>query len=55
MSPFIGTLAFDHAEQLTAVRLGVLAGSLASGVMGYVTLRWLAGYRNAPVADASRA
>ena len=48
MSLFIGTLAFDQAEQLTAVRLGVLAGSLVSGVMGYVTLRWLAGFRNTP-------
>jgi NhaA family Na+:H+ antiporter len=39
MSLFIGTLAFDGDEMLNAVRLGVLMGSLASGVLGYVMLR----------------
>lgn len=39
MSLFIGTLAFDGDETLNAVRLGVLMGSLASGVLGYVMLR----------------
>ncbi len=40
MSLFIGTLAFDGDETLNAVRLGVLMGSLASGVLGYVVLRF---------------
>lgn len=39
MSLFIGTLAFEGDEMLNAVRLGVLMGSLASGVLGYVLLR----------------
>ena len=40
MSLFIGTLAFEGDETLNAVRLGVLMGSIASGVMGYVLLRY---------------
>jgi NhaA family Na+:H+ antiporter len=39
MSLFIGTLAFAGAEQATAVRLGVIAGSLLAGVSGYLVLR----------------
>lgn len=39
MSLFIGTLAFPGIEQQTAVRLGVLSGSLASGIIGYLVLR----------------
>jgi NhaA family Na+:H+ antiporter len=40
MSLFIGSLAFgDDAGYATAVRLGVLGGSLASGVVGYFLLR----------------
>lgn len=39
MSLFIGTLAFDGDEMLNAVRLGVLMGSIASGVLGYTLLR----------------
>ena len=34
MSLFIGTLAFSDVEHQNAVRLGVLAGSLLSGVLG---------------------
>jgi len=40
MSLFIGGLAFDSAEQLTMVKLGVLAGSTLSGLAGYGVLRW---------------
>lgn len=40
MSLFIGTLAFDNEETLNAVRLGVLMGSIASGVLGFVLLRF---------------
>jgi Na+:H+ antiporter, NhaA family len=39
MSLFIGTLAFDNTEQFNQVRLGVLLGSVLSGVTGYVMLR----------------
>lgn len=39
MSLFIGTLAFQDADTLNAVRLGVLMGSVASGVVGYTALR----------------
>lgn len=39
MSLFIGTLAFEGDALLNAVRLGVLMGSIASGVLGYVLLR----------------
>lgn len=40
MSLFIGTLAFDSTEHQTAVRLGVIAGSLLSGITGYLLLRF---------------
>ena len=39
MSLFIGGLAFDTSQQLNAVRLGVLAGSLVSGTLGFLLLR----------------
>lgn len=41
MSLFIGGLAFDHAATMNTVRAGVLAGSLLSGICGYLILRWL--------------
>jgi Na+:H+ antiporter, NhaA family len=39
MSLFIGALAFDDAVRETQVRLGVLAGSLLSALVGYLALR----------------
>ena len=39
MSLFIGTLAFEDVAHQTAVRLGVLVGSLLSGLFGYLILR----------------
>jgi NhaA family Na+:H+ antiporter len=39
MSLFIGTLAFEDSAFGTAVRIGVLGGSVLSAVMGYVVLR----------------
>jgi len=39
MSLFIGTLAFDDPDIINQVRLGVLMGSFASGVLGYTVLR----------------
>ncbi len=41
MSLFIGTLAFEPASYAAPVRLGVLAGSALSGIVGYVVLRML--------------
>ena len=38
MSLFIGELAFETREQATAVRSGVIAGSVLSAVFGYVLL-----------------
>lgn len=40
MSLFIGTLAFSAPEHAAAVRVGVLAGSTASAVLGYLILRY---------------
>jgi len=39
MSLFIGELAFDDDRLQILVRLGVITGSLASGILGYSTLR----------------
>ena len=38
MSLFIGTLAFGDEAHTSAVRLGVIAGSLLSTVIGYTVL-----------------
>lgn len=51
MSLFIGTLAFDGIEQASAVRIGVLSGSLVCGVLGYLVMRWSPPPRQAPAAD----
>jgi NhaA family Na+:H+ antiporter len=40
MSLFIGTLAFSSPEHAAAVRIGVLAGSTASALLGYAILRY---------------
>jgi NhaA family Na+:H+ antiporter len=42
MSLFIGSLAFPDPAQATAVRLGVLGGSLLSAVLGFIILRFIA-------------
>ncbi len=39
MSLFIGTLAFTDPSLTTGVRLGVLSGSILSGVLGFIILR----------------
>ncbi len=39
MSLFIGSLAFNAASQIEAVKLGVIVGSVASGLLGFVILR----------------
>jgi NhaA family Na+:H+ antiporter len=38
MSLFIGSLSFADAELMNQVRLGVLSGSIISGVLGYAAL-----------------
>lgn len=38
MSLFIGSLAFSSPETMNTVRLGVMAGSLMSGIVGYLVL-----------------
>jgi NhaA family Na+:H+ antiporter len=43
MSLFIGMLAFDDPAHAARLRLGVLAGSLASAVVGYLLLRATSG------------
>jgi len=40
MSLFIGSLAFDNRELMAQLRLGVLAGSITSAVLGYLLLRF---------------
>ncbi|MXZ22012.1 MAG: Na+/H+ antiporter NhaA [Caldilineaceae bacterium SB0665_bin_25] len=54
MSLFIGTLAFDDPANQSAVRIGVLSGSLLSGLVGYVTLRWLTGRAHATLSREPR-
>ncbi|MGD9742398.1 MAG: Na+/H+ antiporter NhaA [Dongiaceae bacterium] len=39
MSLFIGMLAWDEADQAAPLRLGVLLGSLLSGIVGYLILK----------------
>ncbi|MDA5192415.1 Na+/H+ antiporter NhaA [Govanella unica] len=43
MSLFIGGLAYTSLEAANEVRLGVLVGSIVSGVSGYLVLRMLSG------------
>ena len=43
MSLFIGSLAFEGPEYFTPLRLGVIAGSMVSGVTGYLLLRFASG------------
>ena len=40
MSLFIGALAFDDPYLVDEAKIGTLAGSLASGLLGYAVLRW---------------
>jgi NhaA family Na+:H+ antiporter len=56
MSLFIGALAFpQHAELVDEAKLGVLAGSLGSALLGYAVLR-CAGRKSSPArAGGSRA
>ena len=51
MSLFIGGLAFDDVEHVSAVKLGVLLGSILSGGLGYGILRYAISRRGLPAAD----
>lgn len=46
MSLFIGTLAFNTPAQIDAVRLGVIAGSVVSTILGLAIL-WLGSRKSA--------
>lgn len=49
MSLFIGGLAFDDPASANAIRLGILLGSLASALLGYVVLKRACGRVERPV------
>lgn len=53
MSLFIGSLAFDAPERMNEVRLGVLMGSIVSGVVGYSVLMAAGARRAARAAPAA--
>jgi len=48
MSLFIGSLSFSDPALMNQVRLGVLAGSLVSAVLGYGVLRFMRAPKAAP-------
>ena len=48
MSLFIGSLAFEGPEYFTPIRLGVIVGSLLSGICGYMLLRLAPGHSTTP-------
>ena len=52
MSLFIGSLAFGADETMNAVRLGVISGSILSGLLGFAVLR-VASPRSASVSTAA--
>ncbi len=54
MSLFIGTLAFPDPEHAVAVRLGVLAGSIAAALFGYGLLYAAGTSRTARMAEEAR-
>ncbi|MEC3863261.1 Na+/H+ antiporter NhaA [Mesobacterium sp. TK19101] len=47
MSLFIGGLSFSDPALMNEVRIGVLAGSLISGLIGYIALMWASSPRAA--------
>lgn len=50
MSLFIGTLAFHGVDMQAQVRMGVLIGSVASALLGFVVLRYASGHKDAATA-----
>ena len=55
MSLFIATLAFGASDRLEAAKVGILAGSLLSGVAGYLVLMRGDRSRGHPIVDAATA
>jgi Na+:H+ antiporter, NhaA family len=59
MSLFIGGLAFEHSDFMAPIRLGVLTGSIASGIVGFLLLLAAGPGKNTDTAstevDASKA
>jgi NhaA family Na+:H+ antiporter len=51
MSLFIGSLSFDDPALMNQVRLGVLSGSLVSGVLGYAVLMFASRQSDVEVKD----
>jgi NhaA family Na+:H+ antiporter len=52
MSLFIGSLAYSDPAQISAVKIGVLGGSILSAVLGFVVLRFLAKPDLVPVTES---
>ena len=54
MSLFIGTLAFESTLKTNAVKIGVLSGSLLSGLFGYLLLKYSLSGRQAAAPEATQ-
>jgi len=52
MALFVASLAFSDPTQIEAAKLGIMAGSLTSGVVGFLVVRATCGRDAKPVADA---
>ncbi|MBN2906321.1 MAG: Na+/H+ antiporter NhaA [Rhodobacteraceae bacterium] len=55
MSLFIGSLSFDDPVMMNEVRLGVLAGSAVSALLGFAVLRWLTAPASKTTEDRTQA
>ena len=51
MSLFIGSLAFEHADFDTPIKIGVVTGSIVSAVVGYLVLRFAPSPQSVRVAE----
>ena len=54
MSLFIGSLAFRNGPMIVETKLGVLAGSIASALCGYLVMRGAAPARRPRISSAAR-
>ena len=53
MSLFIGSLAFEHTDFDTPIKMGVFTGSIASAVVGYLMLRFAPSPQPVALAEAT--